>query len=118
MQPLGRLASGGSRRFSAGVRFVFGSKEIQERPDLKCGLVGVPHRGASVDEVVIASPVTPPFDDSGCGEIRHDPLGRALGDPDSLGNVPEPDVAVLRDPQEHLRVIREERPRRGVVLFA
>jgi len=83
-----------------------------------CGLGSVAHRGVSVDEVVIASPVTAPFDDSGCREIRHDPLGRALGDSDRLGDVPEPDVAVLRDPQEHLRVIREERPGRVGMLLA
>jgi len=53
-----------------------------------CGLGSVAHRGVSVDEVVIASPVTAPFDDSGCREIRHDPLGRALGDSDRLGDVP------------------------------
>lgn len=83
-----------------------------------CRLGGVSHRRASVDQVVVASSVTTPFDDAGRGEVRHDPLGRALGDPDRLGDVPEPDVAVLRDSQEHLRVIREERPGRAAVLFA
>ena len=74
------------------------------------GLGGVPHRRASVDQVVIPSPNTAPFDDAGCGEVCDDPLGCALGDPDCLGDVPEPDVAVLGDAQEHLCVIGEERP--------
>ena len=121
-----RLASGGSKLFCTGAAFVFGSKEIsavgskevQERPDLMCGLSGVPHRRIAVDQVVVASPVTAPFDDAGRGEVRHDPLGRALGDPDRLGDVPEPDVAVLCDLQKHLRVIGEERPGPGVLLFA
>ena len=52
----------------------------------------MPHRRASVDQVVIASPDTAPFDDAGCGEVCDDPLGCALGDPDCLGDVPEPEL--------------------------
>jgi hypothetical protein len=95
---------------SAGVGFGFWSEEIEEWPDLVLGLRGVSHCCASVDQVVVASSDSASVDDVRFDEVCDDSLGRALGDSDDLGDVSEPDVGVLGDTQEYLRVVREERP--------
>ena len=80
------------------------------------GLGGVSHRCASVDQVVVASSDSASVDDVRFDEVCDDSLGRALGDSYDLSDVSEPDVGVLGDTQEYLRVVREERPGRRVFL--
>jgi hypothetical protein len=99
-----------------GVGFVFRSEEVEEWPDLLVGLGVMSHRCVSVDHVVVSSSDSAPFDDVGLDEVCDDSLGRSLGDSDRLGDVSEPDVWVLRDAQEHLCVVREECPGRGVLV--
>ena len=101
---------------SAGVGFGVWSEEIEEWSDLVLGLGGVSHCCASVDPVVVASSDSASVDDVRFDEVCDDSLGRSLGDSDRLGDVPEPDVGLLRDAQEHLRVVCEERPGRGVLI--
>jgi hypothetical protein len=98
---------------SAGVGLGFWSEEIEEWADLVLGLGCVSHCCASVDQVVVAASDSAPFDDVRVDEVCDDSLGGSFGDSDGLGDVPKPDVGVLRDAQEHLRVVREERPGRG-----
>ena len=94
----------------------FWSEEIEEWPDLVLGLGGVSHCCASVDQVVVASSDSASVDDVRFDEVGDDSLGRPLGDSDDLGDVSEPDVRVSRDAQKHLRVVREERPGRRVII--
>jgi len=94
----------------------FWSEEIEEWPDLVLGLGGVSHCCASVDQVVVAASDSAPVDDVRVDEVCDDSLGGSFGDSDRLGDVPKPDVGVLRDAQEHLRVVREERPGRRVIV--
>jgi hypothetical protein len=43
-------------------------------------------------------------------EVAEDQLHRALGDPDGLGDVAQPGVAVTPHDQQHVGVVGEERP--------
>jgi hypothetical protein len=72
----------------------------------------VSHGCVPLEDVFVTAPDAPPLDAAGLNEISNDPLSCPLGDPDRLGDVPQPDVAVLRDAQKHLRVIRKKRPGR------
>jgi hypothetical protein len=80
------------------------------------GLGGMSHRCLSVDQVVVAAADAAAVDDFRLNEVCHDPLGRPFGDPDPFSDVPEPDVAVLGDAEKNLCVVREERPRRWVLM--
>ena len=72
----------------------------------------VAHLGLWIDDVVVPPADTPPFDVAGLNEVHDDALSRPLSDPDVLGEVPQPDVRVVCDAQEHLRMVRQERPGR------
>jgi hypothetical protein len=96
---------------SAGLGCVLGPEEVEQFPDRMSLLGFVPHLGVWIDRVVVSSPVTPPLEVVRLDEVEDDPLSRPLRDPDYLGDVSESDVAVVRDAQEHLCVVREERPR-------
>ena len=74
------------------------------------GLGGVAHRCPAVDEVVVAAADAAAIDNPGLDEISDDPLGGALGDSDLDGDVPERDVDVLGDADEHLGVVGQECP--------
>ena len=65
---------------------------------------------------MVASSDTAPVDDVRVYEVCDDSLGCPLGDSDDLGDVSEPDVGVLSDAQEYLRVVREERPGCRVII--
>jgi hypothetical protein len=45
-------------------------------------------------------------------EIRHYALRSAFSDADAFGYIAEPDFWILRDTQEHMRVVGQERPAR------
>src|ERR671930_1700399 len=116
------LLSGGIRARDRGTRApgvanlgpdeVSELKHVEELPDRMSLLRRVAHLDPRVDEVVVTPTDAPPLDVAGFDEVHEDPLSRPLRDTDVLGEVPQPDVRVVRDPQEHLRMVREERPRR------
>lgn len=85
-------------------------EEVQELADVVADLSAVAHRHLTVDRVSV--PTADAFSDhvSGVDQIGHDPLGGSFGDADALRDVAETDVAVTSDAEEHLRVVREERP--------
>lgn len=72
----------------------------------------VAHLDLWIDEVVVSPTDTPPLDVAGFDEVYDDALSRPLSDPDVLGEVPQPDIGVVSDAQEHLRMVRQERPGR------
>jgi len=43
-------------------------------------------------------------------EVLHDAMRRTLRDPDEVADVPQPHVRILRDAQQDLPVVRQERP--------
>ena len=77
---------------------------------LAVGLGDVAHRCPSVDEVVVAAADTAAIDDLCLDEVSDDSLRGPLGDSDLDRDVPERDVDVLGDADEHLRVVRQESP--------
>ena len=81
-------------------------------------LLAVPHRVLSIDRVAISAADPGGPDVSRVDELGEDPLGGPLGDPDPAGDVPEPDVRVLGEAEQHLRVVRQERPGLGLLLGA
>ena len=72
----------------------------------------VPHRVLAVDHVGVTAADSARRHVAAGNEVRDDPLARALGDPDALGHVPETNLGVLRQTEENLGVVREERPGR------
>ena len=61
---------------------------------------------------MIAAAIANPFDVMAVFEIGHDPLHSAFGDPDSFGNLAEPDFGVLGDEQQNVCMIAQESPGR------
>ena len=97
------------------VGFCLGLEEIEEWPDLEVGLGGVAHRCAAVDEVVVAAANAAALDDLFRDEVSDDSLRGPLGDSDLDRDVPERDVDVLGDAQEHLCVVGQEGPGSGLI---
>ena len=69
-----------------------------------------------VDCVVVAASVSLARDVAGVGELDHDPVRGALGDPDPLADVAQADARVACDAHQHLSVIGQERPAGAVSL--
>jgi hypothetical protein len=86
------------------------AEELEQFADFVALLGWVAHLGFLVDQVAIAPTVSFAFEESGFGEVDHDPLGGSFGDADCYSDVSEPDVAVSGDAKQHLGVICEERP--------
>jgi hypothetical protein len=70
----------------------------------------MPHLGVTIDGVVVPASVALPDDEPCVDQVGQDPLGGAFRDADPLCHVPEPDVRVAGDAEQHLRVVREEPP--------
>lgn len=85
-------------------------EEVEEWPDLEVGLGGMAHRCLAVDEVVVAAADAAAIDDLCFDELSDDPLRGAFGDSDLDSDLPERDVDVLGDAEEHLSVVRQEGP--------
>ena len=64
----------------------------------------------AVDGVSVAAADACRLHVAGFDQLGEDPLGRALGDPDALGHVAQPDVRILDEAQEHLGMVGEECP--------
>jgi hypothetical protein len=88
-----------------------GGQQIEQVADLLVHLGGMAHLRASIDRVVIPATDLLALDEACLDEVGDDALRRALGDPDSLGDITEPHVAVSRDAEEYLRVVGHEPPR-------
>ena len=83
---------------------------VEHLADLVLELRRMPHRDRAVHDVAVPAADPLPLDVAGLDEVGEDPLRRALGDPDGLGDVPEPHVRVAGDAEQHLRVIGDEPP--------
>jgi hypothetical protein len=83
---------------------------VEQFADFVALLGWVAHLGFLVDQVAVAPAVAFALEESGFGEVGHDPLGCSFGDPNCHGDVSEPDVGVRGDAKQHLSVICEERP--------
>ncbi|MEH3055355.1 MAG: hypothetical protein PGN13_15355 [Patulibacter minatonensis] len=57
-------------------------------------------------------PLTLAIEVVGLDEVGHDPLRRALGDPDALGDVAHADVGIAGDADDDVRVVGQEGPLR------
>jgi hypothetical protein len=90
-------------------------EKMEELADLVVGLGCVPHLEVSVEVVAIAPPDLLALHVAGLDQIGDDPLRCPFGDPDHLREIPEPNVGILSDTEQHLRVVREEPP--AVVVF-
>jgi hypothetical protein len=75
----------------------------------------VPHRVLAIDRVVISASDALDLHVAGIDELGEDPLGRALGDPNVLGDLAQADIGRLRDAEEDLSVVGEERPGRWLI---
>jgi hypothetical protein len=89
------------------------AEQVEERADLMAALSWVSHRMPPLDLVAVSSPHSLAPQEAGFNEVGHDPLDGALGDSDVLGHVAKTDVRVLRDAEQDLGVIRDERPAAG-----
>ena len=74
---------------------------------------GVAEAAARVDHVVIPAPDLGAADVSIGDQVGEDPLGRPFGDADPVGDVTRARPGVVRDAEEHVRVVGEEVPRAG-----
>ena len=86
------------------------AEEVEQFADFVALLGWVAHLGFLVDQVAVAPAMSLAFEESGFGEVSHDPLGCSFGDADRLGDVSEPDVGIVGDAEQHLGVVCEESP--------
>lgn len=81
-----------------------------EAGDPPVRLDGVPQRELRVHPVAIAPTQALPLDVTTGLEVGHDALHGALRDADVAGDVLQQDLRVLRDQQQHVRVVAQECP--------
>ena len=74
------------------------------------GLGGVAHSGGTVDCVMGAPAHSFAGDEAGVSEVADDSLGCPFGDPDTLGDVAQPHVALPCNAQQDLGVVGDEPP--------
>src|SRR5205085_11007366 len=76
------------------------------------GLAGgrLPERLVGLDLVAVTPALLLLDDVAGLGEVGDDAVGAALGDPDPLGDVAQPDAGVMGDADQHPSVVGEEVP--------
>ena len=86
------------------------AEEAEQSADFVAPLRWVAHLRPLVDSVAVAPAVSFAFEESGFDEVDHDPLGCSFGDADCLSDVSEPDVGIVGDAEQHLRVVCKERP--------
>src|SRR5205085_791756 len=72
-------------------------------------------RTVGLDRVVAAAGTAFARDEAGGGEVADDAVDGALGDPDRLAELAQPDPRVLRDAEQHQGVVGEKRPARRAV---
>ncbi len=70
----------------------------------------VPHGQLGIERVRVASAVARAFEVAGFDQVGHDALGRALGDPDGVGDIADANARIPGDAQQYMRVISQERP--------
>ena len=71
----------------------------------------VPHRTADDDVVAVPTPFAMPREAASLFEVVHDALHRSLGDTHLVGQITETEVGIAGQADEHMAVVREERPR-------
>ena len=86
------------------------TEKVEQFADFVALLGWVAHLGFLVDQVAVAPAASFAFEESGFGEVDHDPLGCSFGDANCLGDVSESDVGIVGDAKQHLGVVCEERP--------
>lgn len=89
---------------------VFVLQDAENLADLVAALQGVAQRELGVDLVAVAASLPRTLEISGFNQIGHDPLGRALADPDPLRNVAVADPRIPRDTKQHVGVVGQKRP--------
>jgi len=62
------------------------------------------------DRVAVAPPLAAAANVTGRLELYDDAVRRPLGDPDALTDLSEPDAGIVGDAEEHLSMVRKERP--------
>ena len=105
----------------AGLNGLFGLvrlelEEVEELADLVIALCGVPHLHPWVERVAAAASDALPRYVAALDQIADDALDGALRDPDLGGDVPQPNLRVARDAEQDLCVVREEPPRRALLV--
>jgi hypothetical protein len=89
-----------------------GFDDAQDFSDLASIVHGVSQRKLAVDGVVIAASHPGLRQVAGGLELAEDLYRGALGDPDQVGDVADPQLRVAGEAREHVEVVREERPPR------
>jgi hypothetical protein len=79
-------------------------------------LRGVSHLEIAIDRVKVAPTCALPRDEASLNEVGEDPLRCTLGDPDLVGDVPEPHLWVAGDAKQNLGVVGDESPATGGLL--
>jgi hypothetical protein len=92
------------------------AKDTEELADLMLALEGMSERELAMHLVLVSPADSRSADVAGVDEIAHDRLCRAQSDADALGDVANADPRILRHADEHVSVIREERPRTRLIV--
>lgn len=100
--------SGGGDLATSGRRKA--GDELEQLADAVGLFDGVAQRPIGVDLVVVSAAHPGSLHVAVPHKISNDRLSRALGDPDSDGNIPAADAGVTGDADQHMAVVGEERP--------
>ena len=101
---------------SKGARSVLfaalGTQERDQARDRAVALDRMAERDVLVQLVVRAATIALAREVATRLEVHDDAMSGSLGDPDEPRELPQPDLRIPRDAEEHVRVIREEGPAR------
>ncbi|HET7048192.1 MAG TPA: hypothetical protein VFI54_08000 [Solirubrobacteraceae bacterium] len=95
---------------AVGSRSVIAVKDVDEWADLEALEEGMTKVASTVDLVAVAAPDLCPLQVSVGDQIRNDPLGGSLGDPDAFGDVARSSGWFAGDEKQHVSVVRENPP--------
>ena len=98
------------RRFGERRRTHVGQR-VDQRPDRPARLDRVTHRLVQAKAVVRSAAIALALDETGGLEIMEDAHGSAFGDGHPVREISHADLRIGREGHEHMRVIRQERPR-------
>src|SRR5207244_10703008 len=89
-------------------------EEAEKLADLPLAGERVRERKVWLDRVAVAPAVSLAGEVARCLELGDDAVGGALGDPDPLADLPQGQPGLIRDAEQQLTVVGQERPfRRG-----
>lgn len=112
-QPHGRRDSTPKRQADEAPRRTSeaASQGTEHLSDLMTSLQRMPQRAVKEHLVHVVAALPSPRDVASVDEVLHDAVHRTLADTNQPSDLGQPHLTILGDAHQHVRMVREERPR-------